>query len=284
MKTRKPAVAGRFYPDTPGELTKKLDKIRKKEIPTINLSLSKHTILGGIVPHAGYTYSAYQALHFFEILKSSKQIFDTFIIINPNHTGYGPEIALEENHFWSTPYGDVEVDKVFHGFFDFPESEDAHKYEHSGEVILPLLQYSLDYPFKILPITMFGQNPQNARRIANSIFEANKHLQKTICVIASSDFSHFVHPEKGKILDDFVIRKILDFDTEGVFHEVREKQISICGYGPIMALMEYTKLATEKPGIKILKTGHSGEIVHSKEVVNYVSALFYNGKSLEVTK
>ena len=275
MKIRHPAVAGRFYPDTAEEIDIQLDRIRNQEITKIDLELSKQTIIGGIVPHAGYMFSAYHAMHFFEILKTSQQTFDTFIIINPNHTGYGPEIALEENDYWSTPYGDVEIDKIFHGFLDLKESEDAHKFEHSGEVILPLLQYSLPYPFKILPVTMLRQNPQNARRLATSIYEANKQLQKKICIIASSDFSHFVSPEKGKALDKHVINNILKFETEGVFKEIREKNISVCGYGPIMTLMEYAKISAQEPEIDILRTGHSGEIIDSDEVVNYVSALFY---------
>jgi len=275
MKKREPAVAGRFYPGSADEINVQLAGILRKEKPNIDISLAKNTILGGIVPHAGFMYSAYQAIHFFEILRLSGQRFDTFFIINPNHTGYGPEIALDENDRWKTPYGEVEIDKLFHGFLDIRESADAHKFEHSGEVMLPLLQYALDYPFKIVPITMLRQNPQNAVRIANAIVEANKNLHKRICVIASSDFSHFVDPEEGKRLDRFVIDNILALNTEGIFREVHEKHITVCGYGPIMTLIEYARLVSKDPGISILKTGHSGEIHDANEVVDYVSALVY---------
>lgn len=279
MKIRKPAVAGRFYPNNSSELTLQLQQVLNHELPSIRTELSKKTILGGIVPHAGYMYSAYQAMHFFELLRQSQQQFDTFFIINPNHTGYGPEIALEENDCWETPFGTTEIDRVFHGFLDFEESAEAHQYEHSGEVILPLLQYSLDYPFRIVPITMFRQNPQNASRLAKAIYAANQHLQKKICIIASSDFSHFVNPQEGKKLDALVLHQILRFNTQGVFNEIREKNISVCGYGPIMTLMEYARLVTGNPKNEILKAGHSGEIHPSDEVVDYVSLLFYEGNS-----
>ena len=275
MKIRKAAVAGRFYPDNVSELDQQLHDVRKRELPLINGSLSKHTILGGVIPHAGYMFSAYQAIHFFEILRLSEQQFDTFVIVNPNHTGYGPEIALEENDFWETPYGKVEIDKVFHGFLNFAESGEAHKFEHSGEVIVPLLQYSLDYDFRIVPITMFRQDPQNAKLLAESLFDASQHLHKRICLIASSDFSHFVSPEEGKRLDGFVLKQIQEFNSFGVFKEVREKNISVCGYGPIMTLMEYAMLAGQEPKTNILKSGHSGEVHPSNEVVDYTSILFY---------
>ncbi len=193
-KTRHPAVSGRFYPDTKNEIIKQLDTILEKESPSIDLLLAQKNIIGAIVPHAGYMYSGYQAIHFFEILKNSKQKFDTFIIINPNHTGYGAEISMDENDFWETPFGKVEIDKDFYHLLDFNYAADAHKYEHSGEVMIPLLQYSLAYEFKIVPITLSRQNLQNAQQIANAIYKANQKLNKNICLIASSDFSHFLKP------------------------------------------------------------------------------------------
>lgn len=275
MKTRQAAVAGKFYPGTKEEISRQLDKILQKEEPFIDFSLSNKKIIGAVVPHAGYMYSAYQALHFFEILKHSKQQFDTFIIINPNHTGYGSELSLDDNDFWKTPFGKVEIDKDFYDILDFSESADAHKFEHSGEVMLPLLQHTLNYPFKIVPITMSNQNLQNAQFIAQNIIKANNILKKKICIIASSDFSHFVEPTEGKELDKFVIDEILKLNSEGVNQQVRDKNISVCGYGPIMTLMEYSKMITEDPQVKILKIGHSGEIIPSTEVVDYVSMLFY---------
>ncbi len=74
----------------------------------------------------------------------------------------GAEISLDENDFWETPFGKTEIDRDFYDFLDFSESAPAHKYEHSGEVMLPLLQFSLDYEFKIVPITLSKQNPENA--------------------------------------------------------------------------------------------------------------------------
>jgi AmmeMemoRadiSam system protein B len=275
MKIRHPAVAGRFYPGTRSEISVQLSNILRKEQPFIEKSLSEKKIIGGVVPHAGYMFSAYQAMHFFEILKNSAQQFDTFVIINPNHTGYGAEIALDENDAWETPYGKVEIDREFYELLDFPASASAHKYEHSGEVMLPMLQHSLNYPFKIAPVTLSRQNPENAAILAKSLFEASKELDRDICVIASSDFSHYVEPGEGKKLDGFVIDRILAQDIEGVYREVMDKNISICGYGPIMTLMEFAKKASDSLQVKILKIGHSGEVMPSDEVVDYVSILFY---------
>lgn len=275
MKVRQPAVAGQFYPKTPDAISSLLEEILQKESPMIDLSLTGYDIIGAVVPHAGYMFSAYQAMHFFEILKNSNQRFDTFIIINPNHTGYGPEIGLDENDFWETPFGRVEVDKDFYDLLDFDQSSEAHKFEHSGEVMLPMLQYSLEYTFKIVPVTLSGQNRKNAEFIADSIIRANHILKKKICIIASSDFSHFINPDEGRELDALVIDRIENLDPEGVIDKVRSKNISVCGYGPIMSLMYYAMKTGVKPKVRVMKKGHSGEVMPSLEVVDYVSILFY---------
>jgi AmmeMemoRadiSam system protein B len=276
MKVRLPAVAGRFYPGTATEIRSTLGQILLHEKRNINYSLTGKKIIGGISPHAGYMFSAYQAVHLFEILKKSNEQFDTFFIINPNHTGYGAEISIDENEAWETPLGLVPVDSDFQDELGFTVSSLAHQYEHSGEVMVPMLQHFLDYEFSILPITISNQNVENATLIANRIFETNKTLKKKIFIIASSDFSHYIQPDEGRRLDSFVIEEILKLNSKGVYREIKDKQISACGFGPIMTLIEYSKLVAENPKAEILKIGHSGEVIPSDEVVDYVSMLFYD--------
>lgn len=275
MKIRKPAVAGRFYPGSPEKIARQLTQIVEKERTFMDATLVGKKIIGAVLPHAGYMYSAYQAVHFFELLRQSNETYDTFFIIHPNHSGNGPEIALDNNDLWATPLGQVRIDKDFYNELGIPESEAAHRYEHSGEVLLPMLQYFLDYSFSIVPIALLKQTPQNASFIAKSIIDINKSLKKRICILASSDFSHFVEAEDGKKDDQYVLDEILKLNSEGIFQEVRNRNISVCGYGPIMTLVEYALLLSEKPEMSILKRGHSGEIVPSTEVVDYISILFY---------
>ena len=275
MTTRKPYVAGKFYPGTRVELTEAISNIRMKVKSNIDLSLSGKSIIGGVVPHAGYTFSACQAVHFFEIVKNTGINYDTIFIINPNHTGYGYDLSLDSNDSWETPLGKVEIDQDFMKLLDIPESEIAHKYEHSGEVMLPLLQYFLDYDFKILPVTITRQNIENGKILARSIFEANKKLNKKILIIASSDFSHYVEPSEGKRLDKMVLDEIKAFDSEKLYKKVMQNNISVCGYGPIISLIEYSMLITKDPQTKILCMGNSGDVIPSSEVVDYISILFY---------
>lgn len=274
-EVRKPYVAGRFYPAKKAEIEDLLNKILEKEKPGIDVSLSALKIIGGVIPHAGYVYSAYQAIHFFEILKLSLQTFDSILIINPNHTGYGEDMSVDVNESWETPIGKVELDTEFVQELDLPRSAIAHKYEHSGEVILPYLQSFTDFAFRIVPVCMKIQTPEKALDLANRIYLAARNLKRKILVLASSDFSHQVDPEFGRIQDERVVHHILEKDITGIYSEVRHHKISVCGYGPIMTLVAYSQLLSHNSEFKVLKKGNSGEVYPSDSVVDYISILAY---------
>lgn len=275
MTIRKNYAEGYFYPKDKEELEELLNKIHECELEHIHYNYSEKRIIGGVVPHAGYIYSAPEAIHFFEIVKKAKEHYDTIVIINPSHTGIGEEISLTSSNYWDSPYGRVEVDSEFQGLLDLPVNNEAQKKEHSGEVMLPLLKHYIDYEFKIVPICFKNQNYENAKLLAKKIYDASKKINKNILIIASSDFSHYVQADMGRKLDDIALKQINHFDSKKLEEEINKYNISICGFGPIMALMEYSKLYHSEPKSVILRRGHSGEVKDMVEVVDYVSILFY---------
>ena len=151
----------------------------------------------------------------------------------------------------------------------------AQAHEHSAEVILPFLQYHLSYDFKIVPICMLMQTYENAANLATSIYEANKKLNKEILLIASTDFSHFLSPDEGRKKDELAVQEILRFRSKELDKTVVKNDITMCGYGPVMTLLEYAKLVAKNPKIDILSRGNSGKISPSNEVVDYISMLVY---------
>ena len=273
--TRKASAAGRFYPAHEKQIVELFQNILLKQKPAFS-KIKDADILGGIVPHAGYVYSGKVALQFFEFLSESGFTFDTAIILAPNHSGWGPEIALDANNFWETPMGPVAVDKEFSDLLEIPKSAEAHQIEHAAEVMVPMLQYFFRKGFNILPVSIWNQTPAAARALAIQLLAANKKLGKKILVIASTDFSHYVSTELGRRQDDKALEKIINMDINGLAQVINQEEISICGYGPIMTLMAMAKLLYEKPTCSILSRGNSGEVISSDEVVHYVSALVYN--------
>jgi AmmeMemoRadiSam system protein B len=275
MLTRLPVVAGSFYPGTKKEIDNLLDRIYSHEKPGIQISLSEKDLIGAVVPHAGYIFSAYEAVHVFDILSKSPVKYDTFFIINPNHTGYGQEIEVDSSKNWQTPLGSVPLDKDFVDNLNLPVSDTAQMREHSAEVMVPFLQKWLSYSFKIVPICIMSQNPLTSGEIAEKIYKANQQFKKKIFIIASSDFSHYINPEIGREKDSLVLNELEKMDSQHLYDTVIRNRISVCGYGPIMTLIEYAKLVSSKPETKILARGNSGKTMPSSSVVDYVSVLFY---------
>ncbi len=279
---RQPAVAGAFYPDNP-EILKELiescflDDAGVGYMPELGSFDDGDYPINVMVPHAGYQYSGAIASHgYCEIVKNGFP--EVFIIISPNHTGFGSEISVFNEGEWITPLGNVEVDDEFANAII--ESSDiasadftAHIREHSIEVQLPFLQYFSD-DFKIVPITMGRQTFVTSNDLANAIFDAAKKLNKSYCVIASTDLSHFNNQEKANKVDGFVLEDIEEMNEFKLFEEVVQYNITMCGYGPVMTTMSLSKRC-EKATSEILAYGTSGDVTGDfTSVVGYASGIF----------
>ena len=276
MNVRKATVAGAFYPGSPKEINHLLDRVLNAEKDKIDYSYADREIIGCVVPHAGYIYSAYEAVHFFEIIRQSGKEYDTFIIINPNHTGYGEYIEVDSSDTWETPLGTVPLDTEFARALELPRSNRAQQQEHSAEVMLPLLQKFMPFEFQVLPVSMLRQNPVSSLELAEKIRNANARLKRKLMIIASSDFSHFESPADGHRKDEMVLEQITKQDSEKLYDTVIQNRISVCGYGPIMTLIEYSGLVSEKPLSSILARGNSGKTRPSDSVVDYITILLHN--------
>jgi len=212
-KIRHPFVAGKFYPGSAKEIKDLIESLKSSECQKVNYSLSGRQIFGAILPHAGHIYSGCETIHFFEILSRSQQTFETFIILHPIHRGVAPEYAVDASDLWETPLGEVSLDKEFIYQSGIPVSSEQQKWEHSAEVILPFIQYYIKYPFKIVPVGISHQTPEVAEEIATRIRTAVKSTMRKTCILASSDFSHYVKPEFGSEMDQKDIDQILHKTT-----------------------------------------------------------------------
>ncbi len=267
---RPPAVAGQFYPSTKDGLDALipdlfLHPLGPGEVPRLNIG-GERKIEGGIVPHAGYVYSGPVAAHFYAALAKDGYP-ETFIIIGPNHYGVGAPVATTLEDF-ETPYGVARVDKelakeIAKGIVAI--DEDAHRYEHSVEVQIPFLQF-FKKDIQIVPITMLVQEEPIAVELGKVIRSAIESLGRDVVIIASSDFSHYVPKKTAYKKDAKAIEKIRSRDIEGLYRVIYKHNITMCGYGPISAMLTATRGEVE-----LLKYATSGDVQEMKEVVGYAS-------------
>jgi len=229
--TREPAVAGMFYPDDKRELNGMIDGFMKRaeeECPP-------ERYRGIIAPHAGYVYSGQtQAFSF------TAEIPERVVILGVNHRGAGRPVALFGKGYWNVPNGilkcDGEIsavlkDKISTAGYD----PAAHSGEHSIEVQLPFLIRKNPQAL-ITPVLIYDYSPETAAQIGAALAEALKKYPQTL-IIASSDFTHYESRKPAARQDNLASEKILAMDAEGLYKVVREKNISMCGLGPVMAML-----------------------------------------------
>lgn len=275
MEIRKPAVAGRFYPSGEANLKEMLRITDLASEDVLPLKVDGLRIIGGIVPHAGYVYSGKIAASFFKMLKRIQTKFDTFVLLHPNHYGRGPEIAGDVNNAWETPLGTVEIDSALSEKLNLETSGEAHQFEHSGEVLLPFLQYYISYPFKILPIAMYNAGLESCIELAAQIRKTVQNSGQSIMVIASTDFSHYVGALSGAQEDDHAIHHILNLRASGFYETVCRRKLSICGFEPVTVLLAYANNRIPPASAKLLARGHSGQNNFADNVVHYASFMIY---------
>lgn len=279
---RQPAVAGAFYPENPEILKKTIEDCflgdsGVGEIPKLNTFDGIDYPINIMVPHAGYQYSGAIASHGYCNLVQNG-FPEVFIILSPNHTGYGSEVSVFNEGEWITPLGNVKVDDEFANEIishsDIATADfTAHLYEHSIEVQLPFLQY-FSNDFSIVPITMGSQTFSASSDLAKAIFEASDELKKSYAVIASTDLSHFNNQEKANTVDGYVLEDIEDMNEFKLFEEVIQYNITMCGYGPVMTAISLSKM-TDKNDCEILAYGTSGDVTGDlSSVVGYASGIF----------
>jgi AmmeMemoRadiSam system protein B len=263
---RQAIVAGKFYPADSTALKRELDNCFSGIVID-----AKSGIKGTVVPHAGYIYSGKVAAHSYAVLPPA----DTYVMLGPNHTGYGSPIALSTDT-WSTPLGKVEVDKelkekIAGSIID--QDELAHRFEHSIEVQIPFLQYRFKHDFKIFPICMGVQDEEIAIEVGTEIARAIMDTGRKAVIIASSDFTHYQPAHIAESNDKYLIKSILNMNVHEFYNRLYEKDISACGFGPIAA----TITAARELGASradLLKYATSGEVTGDNSgVVGYASLI-----------
>jgi AmmeMemoRadiSam system protein B len=196
----------------------------------------------------------------------------------------GSGVSVMTEGAWKTPLGIVSIDSplassICTGIVDKDPS--AHVYEHSIEVQLPFLQYlAHGHSFEFVPLCMMMQEYETAHEVGGIIAAAIQHTSKKVIIIASSDFSHagFNYrsmPPQGVRVDKYAeqqdalaIEKILALDPKGLIQTVEEHDITMCGYGPVAAMLT----AVQQQGAtraELLKYGTSYAVHPNSSCVGY---------------
>lgn len=281
---RSSVVSGMFYEGDSSRLKVQIEKcFNSKFGPGLPKKSNNSQILGAVSPHAGFTYSGPCAAHTYHAIYNGKKP-RSFIILSPNHTGFGRTSLTKENY--ETPLGIVKIDleladSLLDNCHSLIDDMGSHIHEHSLEVQLPFLQYLYKEDFMIVPIVI--SSPHQCKELAIGISNTLEKFED-VCIIASSDFTHYGPnyeytpfkeniKENVKKLDMGAIDKILAKDFNGLMEYVDENNATICGYLPIAVMIKALEKRIKET--KLLKYYLSSDIIPDKEnSVSYASIVF----------
>jgi len=290
MQTRKPIVAGQFYPGRHESCVDEINQYLEQSAPS---EVLPQTIAAGIVPHAGWAFSGQLAAMVFAAIKQVHEKVNTFVIFGAAHSYFGRSPALYEAGTWITPLGEATVDE---GLADQVlarqtaiSDTQAHRSEHSIEVQVPFIQY-LFAGAKILPIVV--PPTEQAVALGTSIGDIISAAKKKIVCIGSTDLTHY-GPRYGftpmgtdqnalqwanQVNDRKFIDLALKLEAESLLASAAEN-CNACGPGAAAAAVAAAKKLGKTEGLLLAHT-NSNEVMlrdmgtSSADSVGYAAMVF----------
>ena len=231
--------------------------------------------IGCVVPHAGYIYSGRVAGAVFARLDLPQRC----IVMCPNHTGMGQPLAIMSRGGWATPLGPVPIDSDLAESLKqrlplLAEDGDAHRAEHAIEVELPFLQLRKpDITF--VPIALGTGRYEILEALGNAIAEVVRAQNERVLIIASSDMNHYENDRVTRVKDGKAIEAILALDPRGLFDVVMNEEISMCGFGPTVAMLTAAKQLGATRA-ELIKYATSGDVSGDRDmVVGYAGIMIW---------
>jgi AmmeMemoRadiSam system protein B len=171
---------------------------------------------------------------------------------------------------WQTPLGDVPADAqlgtaLLQRFPSLHEDSAAHRSEHAIEVQLPFLQM-LRPGLTFLPIALGTSDFGVLRELGEAIADVISAQAEEVLIIASSDMNHYESDAVTRVKDHKAIERVLALDPRGLWEAVRNEDISMCGFGPSVAMLT----AAHRLGATsatLVKYATSGDVSGDREMV-----------------
>ncbi len=225
--TRRPAVAGLFYPAAAGELAEQVDRLLAEAVDPAMTPIPGGTRLRAlVVPHAGYAYSGPVAASGYRTLGAHTAQISRVVLLGPAHhvplTGMAGAAAAR----WRTPLGEVAVERAPGIVAD----DDPHAPEHSLEVQLPFLQRLLPAHFTIVPIAVGRTRAADVADLLDLL-----QVHRPGLVVVSTDLSHYHDAVTATGLDRRTADAVLARDAAAIGPQ------DACGAWALRGLVEHAR-------------------------------------------
>jgi AmmeMemoRadiSam system protein B len=244
------------------------------------------SILGGIVPHAGWFYSGQIACQVIHCLATQIDP-DSCIIFGRHLPPKGKNYIMIEGK-WATPLGDLEIDqemaeKILPEFPFTIETGSNYEPDNTIELQLPFIKYFFPQT-KILPL---GVPPnETSIMIGERLSKVSLEMGRKTAILGSTDLTHYGHnygyvPKGvGKEAVDWVkqendrrlVQGILSMDAHGIIQESLRNHNACCSGAVAAAIAAAKGLGAERGDELIYATSY--DIRPDDSFVGYVGVVF----------
>jgi MEMO1 family protein len=267
---RLPAVAGRFYPSDPAELSAQI-----REYISPENKLTSRNVKACLVPHAGLMFSGHVAGAVFSSVRIPKKV----VILGVRHRPPGSPAAIVSRGAWRTPLGDAEIDyelaeKLRAACPLLTEDAMAHSKEHSLEIEVPFLQV-LNPDFRFVPIALGTAHFETLVTVGQAIGDVLAGEKDEVLLVTSSDLNHYEDDATTRVKDRKAIEQLLSMDARGLYDVCRKEEISMCGLGPAVAMLTALQVLKSSNAELIRYATSADRSGDPSAVVGYAGMVFW---------
>ena len=238
--SRKPAVAGQFYPKDPVRLRDDVERF----LTQAHVDSAPERVQCLIAPHAGYVYSGPTAAHAYARVRGNH--VKRVVLLGCSHHFRFEGASIYAEGAFETPLGAFPIDAPLAkeladriGSY----SQEPHLPEHSLEVQLPFLSEVVGR-VPIVPI-LFGSTFGDWHlKFAEALAEV---VEDGDLIVVSTDLSHYLTEGQANIQDRRSLDTLLTKDIKEVLAGAEDGRCAMCGVTAVAAAMPFclAKNATE---------------------------------------
>ena len=267
---RLPAVAGRFYPSDPTELSALIC-----EYTATKSGPASRNARACLVPHAGLMYSGHVAGAVFSSIRIPKKV----VVLGVRHRPPGSPAAIVSHGAWRTPLGDAQIDhelaeRLARACPLLIEDAVAHSKEHSLEIEIPFLQV-LAPDFRFVPIALGTVHFETMVSVGAAIGETLAAEKQEILLVTSSDLNHYEDDATTRVKDRKAIEQLLSMNARGLYDVCRKEEISMCGLGPAVAMLTALQVLKASKAELIRYATSADQGGDPSAVVGYAGMVFW---------
>ncbi|MEF8717777.1 MAG: AmmeMemoRadiSam system protein B [Candidatus Accumulibacter necessarius] len=257
---RPAAVAGMFYPASPGGLIRDLQQMLDRAP-----SLQRGATEGDHCPPCRLRlFGTDRRQRLCTARFPARQSIRRVVLLGPTHRVAVDGLAVPSAAAFATPLGDIPIDQEAIAAIDhLPQvvvSDAAHALEHSLEVQLPFLQTVLA-EFTLVPLAVGRASAAQVAEVLECLWGGDETL-----IVISSDLSHYLPYALARETDSNTARHIVALEPH-IDHQ------QACGATPVNGLL----LAARRHGLKaeLVDLRNSGDTAGDRSrVVGYGAFTF----------